>query len=306
MGIQLIRSSGLLLWSTFAVACFQGSSVPGPVNGQNAVHHVERIVQFGPHPPGSQAQRNVGDYLIEVLESFDLEVKTDTFSTSTPEGRIEMRNIWGVLSGARSDTILLASHYDSKLFKEFEFVGANDGGSSSGLILELARVLKQNNPSEYSYWFVFFDGEEAFRNWTSLDSLYGSRRFVKTMAGRGGLEQIKAMILLDLIGGQDLAVERDLNSDPWLNNIVWETARELGADQIFREFGTTSAVDDHLPFRERGIPVIDLIDLEYAYWHRPGDTLDKLSPENIEIVGNVVYASLPKITVHLDRQQEIR
>ena len=261
---------------------------------------MRQIVSFGPHPPGSEAQRKVGGYIAGQLNQLGLRVDFDVFQAATPEGRIEMKNIRGTLMGPRSDVIIIASHYDSKLFKSFEFVGANDSGSSSGVVLELARAIKEQNPTRYSFWFVFFDGEEAFRQWTDLDSLYGSRHYVRILKRNRTLSDVKTMILLDLIGGKDLSIERDINSDEWLNRIVWETASELGASSIFKDTGTTNAIDDHTPFKESGIPVIDIIDLKYSEWHQPGDTLDKLSEDNMAAVGNVVYASLAKITEYLD------
>ncbi|HXK59456.1 MAG TPA: M28 family peptidase [Acidobacteriota bacterium] len=257
--------------------------------------HVQAIVAFGPHPPGSDAQKKVGDYLITQLKSYGLKVQTQEFQPLTPIGPLQMRNIWGVLPGTSGKAIILASHYDSKYFEDFRFVGANDGASSCAVVLELARVLSQDNPTNHEIWFVFFDGEESIREWTDFDSLYGSREFVKMLNSQQLLRSVGALILLDLVGEKDLMFRRDTNSTRWLVDIIWTTASRLGYGDKFPQAGTISAIDDHIPFAQQGVPVIDIIDLDYAYWHTPQDTLDKLSAENMRIVGEVVLKALPEI-----------
>ena len=271
------------------------------IDGLRAFEHVRRIVEYGPHPPGSAAQKEVGAYIQDQLASWEIAVETQTFTAVTPMGRKEMTNIWGVLPGDRDSVIVLASHYDTKYFPDFPFVGANDSGSSSGLLLELARVLAAGNPTDYTLWFLFLDGEEAFLEWTSTDSLYGSREFVKMQQATGGLRKITALVLMDMIGEKDLAFRQDLNSTPWLNELVWAKAAELGYERLFPARGKVAIQDDHLPFAQQGIPVIDIIDLDYAHWHRQEDTLDKLSPENMAAVGAVVFSSLPEIARRLDQ-----
>ena len=290
------------LWILFLVpslACLDSSANIDYVDGAKVLNHVKRIVSFGPHPPGSEAQKQVGAYITDQLELYELQVQRHTFEVITPIGRLEMTNIWGIIPGEKEEILILASHYDSKYFEDFVFVGANDSGSSSALLLELARLLSRNNPIPYPLWLVFFDGEEAFQTWTSADSLYGSREFVKMLHGRNQINLTLAMILLDMVGEKDLIIRQDINSTDWLNKIIWETAAELGNQNIFSIRGNTGAVDDHIPFREAGIPAVDVIDLDYEHWHRPEDTLDKLSQKNMSIVGNVIYSSLRKISSHL-------
>ncbi len=283
----------------FSLSCLDTSAQTGRVDPEQVMRHVEKIVSYGPHPPGSETQKEVGRYITEWLHSLGLEVHTHSFHPVTPVGRREMTNIWGVVKGKEDSVIVLASHYDSKYFEEFSFVGANDSGSSSGLLLELARILKQENPTDYSLWFVFFDGEEAFFDWTSADSLYGSREFVRMLKGRGQLSKIATLILLDMVGEKDLVLRQDVNSTYWLNQIIWDQAATMGHGDIFQSRGNTGAQDDHVPFAQEGIPVVDLIDLDYAHWHKKEDTLDKLSPDNLRIVGDVVLASLPEIAKRL-------
>ena len=288
----------LLTLLAVAVGCGQGAGV----DGLRVLRHTREIVRHGPHPPGTEAQRKVGEYIAGQLESLGLRVDTQTFRPVTPRGRLRMTNIRGILPGPDEKILILASHYDSKFFDTFEFVGANDGGSSSGLVLELARVLVQDNPTGLTLWFVFFDGEEALDEWSPADSLYGSREFVKRERARGNLRNVGAMILLDLVGGKDLRIFRDRNSTPWLNRIIWDQASRLGHARIFRPSGHTLIDDDHIPFLRAGVPAVDLIDLNYAHWHKPSDTLDKLSGPNLEVVGAVVLASLPAIARQVKRK----
>ena len=287
----------LLSWPS----CLSSATDLKEVNTANVARHVEEIVRYGPHPAGSDAQRKVGEYIKRQLQSYGLEVQNQTFHAVTPVGRVEMNNVWGILKGKREQVIMLASHYDSKYFADFAFLGANDSGSSSALLLELSRILAQHNPVPYSLWFSFFDGEEAFMEWTNLDSLYGSREFVKMLQRRSQVTRIAALILVDMIGGKDLTLFRDTNSSNWLNTIIWNEAASMGYEHIFRKRGRTSAQDDHMPFAQAGISVVDIIDLNYPHWHRD-DTVDKLSPENIAIVGNVVLSSLPKIEAYLSQR----
>ncbi len=296
-------SRGLLIRLLTLIAVAAGCGQGAGVDGLQVLRHTREIVRHGPHPPGSEAQRKAGEYIAGQLEALGLQVDTQTFRPVTPRGRLRMTNIRGILPGSDERVLILASHYDSKFYDEFEFVGANDGASSSGLVLELARVLVEKNPTGLTFWFVFFDGEEAVGGtWTSADSLYGSREFVKREKNRGSLRNVGAMILLDLVGGKDLRIFREGNSTPWLNGIIWDQASRLGHTRIFRPSGRTSVDDDHIPFLRAGVPAVDLIDLNYAHWHKPSDTLDKLSGPNLEVVGAVVLASLPEIARRVKRK----
>jgi Zn-dependent M28 family amino/carboxypeptidase len=289
---------------TFPVAaCPHGPSSPTTLDGERLLGHVEKMTSWGPHPAGSAAQKKVGLYLIQQLKEIGLQVRTHAFTAMTPLGPKEMVNIWGVLPGRDTTAILLCSHYDSKFFPNFTFVGANDSGSSSAMILEMARILARDKPLDLTVWFVFFDGEEAFEEWTETDSLYGSREFVRMLRQRSQIDQVAAMILLDLIGGRELGLRKDVNSSDWLNALVWKQAERMGHSDLFWPEGTTAAQDDHIPFRDAGIPVIDLIDLRYQYWHTPEDTADKLSVANMQRVGEVLLASLPKIQTRLRQRR---
>ena len=285
----------LTVFMAFTPACSTAASDAFTVDGVRAIQHAKKITEIGPHPAGSSEQKRVGLYIIGQLKEIGLKVHTQAFRSLTPLGSREFINIWGVLPGNPESIIIIASHYDSKYFPEFRFVGANDGASTSGLVLELARKLKSENLVQSELWFVFFDGEESFGEWSEEDSLYGSREFVSKFRRENRLKDVQAMVLLDLVGGKNLQIEQDMVSTRWLNELFWKQAENLGLNDVFVRRGETAAQDDHVPFIQAGIPAIDLIDLKYEHWHRTEDTVDKLSAENLEKVAAVVLASLPEI-----------
>lgn len=281
----------------------------GAFDSDRAFAHVKKMVEIGPRVAGSKELARTREYIISELRSYGLQVSTDEFKAKTPIGERRMVNITAELPGETSDCIMLASHYDTKLYKEFRFVGANDSGSSTGALLEMARVLaaRKQRP-RFTYWFAFFDGEEAFcKNWddcstpTAPDNTYGSRRYVANLIDRGELKRVRAMILLDMVGYKNLKLERDTSSTTWIVNTIWETARELGYAAQFID-AEQSVTDDHTPFLQAGIEAANLIQLGaqiYPHWHTAEDTLDKISPRSLQIVGEVLLASLPRIEQRL-------
>ena len=175
------------------------------VDGSLAYSHVEKLVGFGPRPPGSPAIAKSQAYIADVLKKLGLQVEHQDFLANTPNGPVSMKNIVGKTQQSGNSVVMLASHYDTRVMTNASFVGANDGGSSTGLLLELARVLSQRRPA-FAVWFVFFDGEEAQREWSETDSLYGSRYFVEKLKTDGETQAIKAMVLLDMVGDRDLKI----------------------------------------------------------------------------------------------------
>ena len=265
----------------------------GELDGRRAYGHVVKLVSFGPRPPASPGIERAQEYIIKTLRGQGITVVEQPFIASTPIGRVRMKNIIGIIPGARPEVIILASHYDTKRFEDFRFVGANDGGSSTGLLLELGRVLSKRRPA-YTIWLVFFDGEEALVSWSERDSLYGSRYMVQALKKRGELSKIKAMILLDMVGDKDLDIRMGRPSTPWLTDLIWRSARRLGYSKYFLD-EEMAIEDDHIPFLKAGVPATDIIDFNYKPWHTPYDTLDKINPESLKIVGDVVLESLAMI-----------
>jgi Zn-dependent M28 family amino/carboxypeptidase len=199
--------------------------------------------------------------------------------------------------------VALASHYDGKLMEGKNFVAANDGGSSTGLLLELARVLYPRK-SGAEYWFVFLDGEEAFVEWSTFDSTYGSRHLAKRWQREGIVSRVKALILLDMIGDKDLDIMKETHSTRWLSDLVWEAAGKAGVREILSPV-EGAVEDDHLPFLDAGIPSVDIIDLNYgpgnSYHHTENDTLDKVSVESLAKTGKLVLTLLPMLESRLNK-----
>ena len=274
-------------------------------DGERAFEHVRQQVEIGPRPAGSAELARARDYIITELKSYGLNVTTDEFTATTPAGKKKMVNVAAEIPGESSDVILLASHYDTKPIKEFRFVGANDGGSSTGALLEIARVLASNQQKpRFTYRFVFFDGEEAFcfdwdecHNPDGPDNTYGCRHYVAELKNRNELQLVRAVVLLDMVGYKDLRLGRDVEmSTPWLIDIIWRTAREMGHGAQFVDGVEGVGGDDHEPFLKAGIHAVDIIQLNtYPYWHTEEDTLDKISSQSLKTVGDVVLASLPRI-----------
>jgi hypothetical protein len=287
-------------------------------DGERALEHVRKQVEFGPRPPGSLQLEQTRNYLVSQLKSYGLNVVQDEFHAATPVGDKRMVNITAELPGASRDVIIIASHYDTKLFKEFRFVGANDAGSSTGALLETARVMAATEADrKFTYWFVFFDGEEAFcANWDDCskprapDNTYGSRHYVEQLQSKNELSRVRSMILLDMIGYKNLQFGRDDASTTWLLDIVWRTAKELGHSSVFQNRVEGVGGDDHEPFLNVGVESLDIIQLNTykspsgeEYWHTAGDTLDKISAKSLKIVGDVILGSLPKIEERLARKR---
>ncbi|MGA7225270.1 MAG: M28 family peptidase [Candidatus Acidiferrales bacterium] len=274
----------------------------GGFDGAQAYEHVRQLVEIGPRPPGSDGIHRAQAYIIGQLKSFGCQVEEHDFHGSTPLGDVAMKNIIAKIPGAGSDIVLYTTHYDT--LRMANFVGADDGGSGTGTMLELARLFcARKAKTATNVWIVFFDGEEAQGQWTDKDSVqwtdanntYGSREMAATMSLSGGLKRVKGMILADMIGSSDLKIKRDTNSTRWLTDLIWATAARLGYGNVFVNEGTVTSLDDHLSFIRRGVPGCDIIDFDIAptYWHTPQDTLDKVDPRSLAIVGRVFVEILP-------------
>jgi len=272
-----------------------GSAKTSPFNEQRAAADLKTLVDFGPRPAGSDAIEKARAYIVAELKKAGLQPQLDAFDARTPRGFRKMVNIRATRPGSKPTIIALTGHYDTKLF-DFMFVGASDGGSSAAWLLEMARAtanLKLENTLE----FVFFDGEEAVVEWTADDSVYGSRYDVDRRTRDRSLQQLKALILVDMIGDKNLNIKREGQSTGWLKDIIWRTGRSMGYSKEFPN-EEMEVSDDHIPYLKVGIPSVDLIDFDYPAWHTTNDTLDKVSAHSLKIVGDVVYFSLPEIDRH--------
>jgi Zn-dependent M28 family amino/carboxypeptidase len=265
-------------------------------NGARAMDYARKVVAFGPRPPGSAALRNLRAYIVAQLKPRGCEVTQDSFTASTPLGPIAMANIIARFPGKSGRAVVLTGHYDTKKMAGMRFVGADDGGSSTAFLLELAEAL-DGIPHDDDIYLVWFDGEEAFGQWSASDSLYGSRHLAERWAADGTLSRIKALINVDMIGGKDLHIMNEENSSPALRKLIWSTAERFGYGKYF-DNGEGSTDDDHMPFVKAGVNAVDLIDFDTSkktYWHTPADTIDKLATHSFEVLGAVLIEVLKQL-----------
>ena len=300
-------AAGILLW----LACFliigggcrkvEVSSINWQAfDGQRAFAHVAKQVALGPRPPGTEAYTQMQRYIIEQLQTSGLTVQKQEFEAKTPRGPMHFTNLIVEIRGQTAPVLLAGAHYDTKYFANQQFVGANDGASGVGVLLEMARILVQHPPSA-TIRLVFFDGEEAQEHWSDTDGLYGSRHFADELQRTKEAGNIRAAFVLDMIGDQDLTVTIPPESNSRLVQAVFDAAITVRARGKF-SYASRTITDDHTPLLMVGIPAIDLIDFEYGsrpgandYWHTPQDTLDKLSPESLRIIGQVTLRALDEL-----------
>lgn len=282
-------------------ACGTGSAqrpaAAASFDSTRAYGYLRDLVAIGPRVSGTPANAKTRQYIIATLGSMGINAVEQPFEARTPLGVAQMANIIATLPGSRPERLILASHFDTKLFREFRFVGASDGGSSTAALLELAHALKDRS-RPFTIELLFLDGEEAVVEWSASDSTYGSRHYVQHAQQAGTLASIKALVLLDMIGDRHLNIRREANSTPWLTESIWTAARRLGHGRHFLP-ESTPIEDDHLPFLRAGVPAVDIIDLDYAAWHTANDTLDQVSAQSLQVVGDVVLAALPDIEQRL-------
>ena len=265
-----------------------------------AYEDLRQVVSLGPRPAGSPAIERARGYIIEQLTAAGITVVRQPFTARTPIGEIAMVNLIATIPGARRDRIAIAGHYDTKLFRELRFVGANDGGSSTAFLIEMARVLK-GRPNAFTLELIFFDGEEAtLPDWGVSDHTYGSQYYVDSARKTGTLSGLKALVLVDMIAERSPQFLREATSTPWLTDIIWSTAQRMGHRAVFVD-ASRAIEDDHVPFLEAGVAATDIIDLDYPAWHTAGDTLDQTSARSLQIVGDVVLGSLAPIEARLSK-----
>jgi len=256
-------------------------------SGEKALANVQRLVDLGPHPAGSDAIGKARDYIEAQLRQSGWQVIRQAFTDDTSRGKIHFVNLIARFAGdgTQAPSFLLCSHYDTKLFDTIRFVGANDGGSSTGLLLELARVLGQHPNLARKVELAFFDGEEAFENFSATDGLYGSRYFARQLQGDDA-KKIRGGILFDMIGDRSLDITLPPDSPSLLAQDVFTAAEALKLRKYF-SYLDRNLIDDHAPLNAIGIPTIDIIDFNYPSWHTAGDTMDKISAQSLQVVGSV-------------------
>jgi glutaminyl-peptide cyclotransferase len=284
---------GLLL----SFICAASTHAAGPsdaFSGTRALEYTRQFVAVGPRWVGSPGHAKAEAFLKKQFAKDNLEV--DTFTMNTPAGPQQMHNFIVRFPGKKDGAIVLASHYETNYpLRNINYVGANDGGSTTGLLIEMANHLRGRTLDGYSVWLVFFDGEEAFKEWSDSDSTYGSRHLAAKWENDGTLRRIKAFIILDMIGDKDLDIQRETKSTDWLVSLVRQAAHKFAYDKYFFQ-RDEDVEDDHLAFVNRGVPSIDVIDLDYgpnnSYHHTAQDTMDKVSARSLTIDGDVFLETI--------------
>jgi glutaminyl-peptide cyclotransferase len=270
-------------------------------DGARAFEDLRRMVEIGPRPAGSPEIERTRDYIRKELAAAGLKVDEQPFDARTPLGVVHMVNLRATLPGsagapAARGRIVVGGHYDTKRVTAFRFVGASDAGSSAAFLLELARALKGRS-NALPIELLFLDGEEAVVEWSGQDHTYGSRHYVEQLKNSGGVKDVRAFILVDMIGDRELGIRRERNSTGWLKEVIWGAARRIGRPEFLDE--ETPIEDDHIEFLAAGIPSVDIIDLDYPAWHTADDTLAHVSPRSLQVVGDVLLAALPAIEARL-------
>jgi len=296
---------GLVSFLAFALAACNGSSKtevrePGSklweeFSGDNALRHVQALVDCGPRPSGSDALEQARIYITTQLESLGWQVTGQTFTDETPRGKVTFVNVLATFPGKAPPSFLLCSHYDTKTFETARFVGANDGGSSNGVLLETARLLAQRPELAAKVQLVFFDGEEAYVSFTETDGLYGSRYFAKQLSAEKKTKQFRGGILFDMVGDKSLTITLPSDSPREIASGIFAAAEALNVRHHFTYGG--GIIDDHTPLNAIGIPTIDLIDFDFPAWHTPDDTMDKISAKSLQIVGSVAARYLVEVAL---------
>jgi glutaminyl-peptide cyclotransferase len=282
-----------------AIAAVAAAQSATGFDGNRAYEHLRQVVAFGPRPAGSVALGSTREYIKRQLADIGIQTVEQAFDAETPVGRIHMVNLIARIPGASAERIVFAGHYDTKLFREFRFVGANDAGSSTAFLIEWGRVMKaRKNP--FTVELLFLDGEEATVEWQGTDHTYGSRHYVDVAQRDKTLVSLRALILVDMIADRDLTIRRESASTPWLTDAIWAAAKRLRQTDAFLD-STTEIEDDHVPFLKAGVPAVDIIDGpdDYPPWHTAGDTLDKVSARSLQTVGDVLLEAVPAIEKRL-------
>ena len=266
-------------------------------SGEKALAHVQRLVDFGPRPSGSEALEKSRHYIEDQLRRCGWQVTRQAFSDDTPRGKVQFVNLIAQFPGQANAAplFLLCSHYDTKMFDAIQFVGANDGGSSTGLLLELARVIGQHPSLAGKIELVFFDGEEAYDHFSETDGLYGSRYFARQLQGSRA-KQFRGGMLFDMVGDRSLDVTLPADSPPEMARDIFAAAEALKLRSYFT-YLDREMIDDHSPLNAIGIPTIDVIDFDYPWWHTAGDTIDKISAQSLQIVGSVALYCLSEFAL---------
>jgi glutaminyl-peptide cyclotransferase len=274
-------------------------------DGTRAFEHVRHLVELGPRPPASDAIHQAQAYITSQLKSYGCPVEEHDFTAHSPGlGEIAMKNIVAKIPGTSPGIVILATHYDT--IRIPGFIGADDGGSGTATMMEIARVLcSRKEKPPLNVWVTFFDGEETQADfgskedvkWDDNNATFGSREMAASMALSGDLKNVRAMILTDMVGPPNLKIKRETNSTEWLQKLIWSVAVRLGYANVFVNDAEPMTGDDHFSFIRRGVAGYDIIDFSPGptYWHTTDDNLEEIDPKSMAIVGHVLIEVVPEI-----------
>lgn len=277
---------GMLLFA----GCGSKEIIVPEFDEQNAMRLLVKLVSFGPRYSGTAANLRQAEFIAETARKYGAETKSIKFKHNTTEGLLQFVNIEVVIPGKRKDFVIIGSHFDTKKMPAgIKFEGANDGASSTAVLLELIKTIKASGiQPEYTLKFVFFDGEECFNEYGANDGLFGSKHYARQLNSQNLVSQCRAVIILDMIGDKDLNVTLPLDSDKQLCEMLFKAADKSGTRKYF-DYLPTILLDDHTPFKEMGIPVIDIIDFEFgpknSFWHSSEDNIKNISAKSLKIIG---------------------
>ncbi len=313
MSFRAVGVAAWLLAATLATGACGAQAKSNGVSGQAVLKLTQEYVDVAPKRyVGSEGHMAAEKF---IRDHFKPEAAKGNFvvdefvARSTPAGPFTMRNLivkFPSVGAAKKDGIIvLASHYETNFpLKDINFVGANDGACTSALLIALGQYYREHPPTGYSVWLVFTDGEEAIANWSASDSLYGTRHLAAKWSGDGTLPKIKAFILADMIGWKQMKIDRENNSTPWLEDLLTRAGKDTGHSTYISSQGQ-AIEDDHLPFKQRGVPVLDVIDYEYgtasnleAYHHTVQDTMDKLSAQSLQVSADLFVDLVKLVNAH--------
>ena len=304
MLIRSKRSRSLICCVAFAftgllalTGCTRKSIDKG-FSGEMAYKHIETLVSYAPTEPGTKAIAKAQNYIETLLNGYGWKVSRQSFKDQTPVGEKRFMNLRARFSPNVDDLdwkdgggkLLICSHYDTKIIKGINFVGANDGGSSTGVLIELARILSKDPERAKKIEFVFFDGEEAVVDFSATDGLYGSRYYGKYWRSAPKNKKPQSAYVLDLVGDKNMRIDPPVDSPLHLLSELYSAARQIGKKSLFG-IHSTPITDDHVPLNAAGIPALDIIDSNYISgrkWHQEGDDLTSVSSKSLEVIGNVV------------------
>lgn len=286
------------------LGCQQEEEVVIPsFDGERAFSEVVALVEFSPRDAGTPNGRKAAEHIYHRLESFGVLAKIDAFVDQTPEGEKTFHNVIGRIPGKTDQWIILGSHFDTMPGID-NFQGANDSGSSTGVLLETARMLAGQTP-DIGVIFAFFDGEEGIAGYGPDDGLHGSRYLAGRFVKSGEVAKIKAMVLLDMVGDKDLHFTIPYNSSRSLVKEVLDAAHATGNRDRFSLSRGSIITDDHVPFLNAGIPAIDIIDFRYGskpglndFWHTADDNLENIAESSLQITGEIILELLQTLSFY--------